>query len=938
MVATPWRLNGWIQRSNHDLETLQAMVVDAFAAVPVRCAARPSHPYTDQPRMNVGDNSCPTTATATTTAATNAPSYAASALKAVKALGNGITAEVAAAYALGFVAGASTAVVPSPQAAPVPVATERTGKVQPSAKLLQPPLYHAHHASAAGGGAHSNPVFESPFNPALFKRVCYMLPIENNHRIAFTWCLPPQYNTPSVYRKDMAAFVTEILGDEGPGSVLDLLRARGLAIELQCSSDGNGVYDNRDVTLWECTVLLTSAGVADWAAVACLVFEGLALLRDVAGNRPAELEQLYTEHSLLARQQFDYKAEDSVFEFVENTASRMLKYARPDILNEGGVFEAFDLPRLQDILAALTSEACHVCVVSSTVADKCKDTEFWFGTSYSFEDVPAALRRRWVAADACCTASELHIRPPNKFISANMSLKPYAGDSARATAATATATDDDTLPFRGYQPGKVPAKRHRKVNYELWHLHDISFKVPKVQWHFLISSPALTTDSGAGVLGTMFVNMFEQLNGDIIYPASLAGINTHIAACRSGLFLVIDGFNDAISNYCQELFHRIAVFADGMPAATFTTVKDRLHDEYTNDRLDPDNLTATAVLAVLQPSCWYTVVAEKIAFLGDVILDDLVQYGKTLFAKVALKAMVVGNETIADATAMMDMVSNALGSPPTCAQAEIDLQVPLQLTELDRKMTVAPTSASASTTIRVPVLVQRNCNPDDSNGVINNTYQFDCVKGPLETAYADHALTSCAAKLLVQVLETQMFDQLRTKEQLGYTVDCYRSRKGSYGQLHFCIDIKYDSQKHTAEHVQSRVDAFLTGSFPAFLKDMSPETFEEHKQSMVEGFRCPFENLEEMTEAMWVETCFVGCEVLNPNTTPWNTDAVIADTQLTQAFVADFFDTWIAPSGAKTRKVCCWTLGKDESAPEPDRIADKALHIVDAQSYRSLHP
>jgi len=185
-------------------------------------------------------------------------------------------------------------------------------------------------------------------------------------------------------------------------------------------------------------------------------------------------------------------------------------------------------------------------------------------------------------------------------------------------------------------------------------------------------------------------------------------------------------------------------FADGIPEATFATIKARLHDKYSNRQLSPDNLTSMALLAVLQPTCRYTVVAEKMAFLEKATLDDVVQYAKTLFSKVALKAMAVGNVTTAEATSIVEMVSVAMGSPPTCSPAEIDVQVPLQLTELDAMLTAvvatddAAGDAAAATTaaaeppplqlVRVPVLVQRNCNPDDSNGLVNNTYQFELVR------------------------------------------------------------------------------------------------------------------------------------------------------------------------------------------------------------------
>lgn len=166
------------------------MVVDAFADIPVRCTARPSFPY-HTPKLPATD------LTAEETAWTATAVHAASALDAVKALGNGITAEAAAAYALGFVAGAIAPAPPLPAPQTVtPAALAAAPALSPAGSDPTPPLYHAHHtaprATAGSGRGVGELSFQSPFDPAAFQRMSFLVPVKHNHRISFTWCLPPQ--------------------------------------------------------------------------------------------------------------------------------------------------------------------------------------------------------------------------------------------------------------------------------------------------------------------------------------------------------------------------------------------------------------------------------------------------------------------------------------------------------------------------------------------------------------------------------------------------------------------------------------------------------------------------------------------------------------------------------------------------------------------------
>src|SRR5208282_5419315 len=103
---------------------------------------------------------------------------------------------------------------------------------------------------------------------------------------------------------------------------------------------------------------------------------------------------------------------------------------------------------------------------------------------------------------------------------------------------------------------------------------------------------------------------------------------------------------------------------------------------------------------------------------------------------------------------------------------------------------------------------------------VNHCIEYSCFVGDR----ADRVLRN-KALLLDQMTHERAFDQLRTKEQLGYVV--WSGIRVSETTLAYRIIIQ--SEK-TPQYLESRIDAFLE-SYEQTIQEMSESVFEGHKRS-----------------------------------------------------------------------------------------------------------
>ena len=100
--------------------------------------------------------------------------------------------------------------------------------------------------------------------------------------------------------------------------------------------------------------------------------------------------------------------------------------------------------------------------------------------------------------------------------------------------------------------------------------------------------------------------------------------------------------------------------------------------------------------------------------------------------------------------------------------------------------------------------------------------------------------------LLEQCLSEPFFDQLRTQQQLGYSVSC--GVRQTYGMLGFCFQVV--SSAHPVPHVQAAVTAFV-GRIAPLLTDLPADELTNHINSLVSDKSKPDTSLYDAASVFW---------------------------------------------------------------------------------------
>ena len=106
-------------------------------------------------------------------------------------------------------------------------------------------------------------------------------------------------------------------------------------------------------------------------------------------------------------------------------------------------------------------------------------------------------------------------------------------------------------------------------------------------------------------------------------------------------------------------------------------------------------------------------------------------------------------------------------------------------------------------------------NPKNNNSLITNYYQLG-----LGTMHKYMLL-----EVGCQIMEEPVFDTLRTKEQLGYSV--FSMLRNTHGIIGLSITVNTQATKFTADHVDERIEAFIDWYVNDKLKNLTDDEFDE---------------------------------------------------------------------------------------------------------------
>lgn len=242
------------------------------------------------------------------------------------------------------------------------------------------------------------------------------------------------------------------------------------------------------------------------------------------------------------------------------------------------------------------------------------------------------------------------------------------------------------------------------------------------------------------------------------------------------------------------------------------------------------------------------------AEINDITVQDLINYRTNMFKSASLDMLVVGNLTEQRATALAAELKKQIGWTGTGwpRSSKIQIQQPQR------------------------AIIQKNGGSTDAAlAAVYVPTGYDRVQGK---AYS---------YLLSQIIESWFYQQLRTREQLGYAIFTLPVFVGQQGGIGFVLQ----SGNQQPAYLYQRYQAFFDQVEPR-LRALSPADFEQYKQGIIS-------QLLQQPQTLNAEVDRYTDEIERDNPEFDTRDKVIAQLrQLTLPQLADFFhQAVIQPSG-----------------------------------------
>jgi len=444
------------------------------------------------------------------------------------------------------------------------------------------------------------------------------------------------------WRVKPAGYLGGVIGHEGQGSLVQVLKDRGL---IESLSAGLGLED-RSSSLFSIDIGLTPEGFAQRDQIVEMLFAWIEKLR-----ADGLQEWRYNEQAKMLDIAFRFQEKQSPMGYVSSLAGMMQQYPVADVLQAGYMMQDWDQKLVSQTLSALTPDNLIMMVTAPEVETDQISQRYQAG--YALSPVAEETLAIWRSPAA---VPELAAAEKN----------PYLPDSLE-------------LAGEGSNP-EQPALLIDQPGLRAWHLLDTRFSVPKA--HIIASLGSDITATAAGLVqAELFLDMLnDQLNAKV-YPASEAGLRFSLGANNQGLSIVVAGYSDKQAVLLGDILK--ALNNPDWDQQRFERLKQSRLRRWSNFQREYPFRQVMSGLNSMINGRWTPL--QKAPALKQVSMQQLQAFAAELLSNLELKVLVSGNHTEQGAAAIVELLSSSLqldkvANPESIARLSsgiIEAQIPV---------------------------------------------------------------------------------------------------------------------------------------------------------------------------------------------------------------------------------------------------------------------
>ncbi|XP_065170967.1 insulin-degrading enzyme isoform X2 [Atheta coriaria] len=564
------------------------------------------------------------------------------------------------------------------------------------------------------------------------------------------------------YESGPGDYIGNLVGHEGPGSILSALKEKGWSNKLYAGYK----EPHRGTGFFGVSVDLTEEGLKHTDEIILMIFQYLNMLK-----QSPPIRTYHDEQRDIAAMTFRFKDKESPRSYIESLTHKVQEYPFEHVLCNHYLLTDWRPEIITQVLENCTPDNIRVAIIAKKFEAVADQREPWYNTPYKLFRIPETTLESWRNAGL---SKELHLPEKNDFIPDEFDLYPADKDITEHPAIV-----KDTAITR------------------VWFKQDDNYLLPKTNLMFDFVSPLAYLDPLSCNLTHMFTQLFRDSLNQYAYAAELAGLNWELSNTKYGLILSVGGFSTKQHLLLEKIIQSLCEFK--IDPKRFEIYKENYTRTLKNFSAEQPYQHAVYYLAVLLTEHSWTK-QELLATMDQVTIDRLEAFIPQILSKMHIECFIHGNANKQKALDLVDIVEN-------------------RLSEAVRMSPLLPRQ----------LLLNRELKLEDGCNYLYNI-QNDIHKSSCVEIYYQCGMQTKQSNVLLDlfahIIQEPCFNELRTKQQLGYIVFSGMRRSNGVQGLRIIVQ----SDRHP-EYVDERIEEFLRNML-SHLEDMPAAEFQKHKDSL----------------------------------------------------------------------------------------------------------
>jgi insulysin len=460
------------------------------------------------------------------------------------------------------------------------------------------------------------PRFDSNFSPAKpALRLIRMEPVKDLRSLSLQFALPA---TTKFYASKPGQLLGSILGDEGAGSLLSVLKSKDLATGLSAGS-----YDESpDYGMFNISISLTPEGLTQYHRVLEIVFGAIHQIK--AADYPT---YLFQERQAMAALDETYANKGEGSRRAVSLANQLRDYPMEIAEREPYLWLDPDPTGYNLILDHLRPDNALICLVAKGI--ETDQVEPYYGTKFNYTETSGDDYNSLLESTK---VDGFHLPTPNPFIPSHSEMLPIE-----------------------------PIHLIDEPSFSLYYAQDTEFLRPMVTQVYRFRLPrSLATLENSVLLNFYQACVNEALN-ETTYPARGAGLNFAIAAALEGVSVTVSGYDASADRLLDVITQNLVSFE--LSEERFLALKDQLVRGLQNFPLS-DAHQQVRETSRTELREFYFPPQDQLPLAQKMSLNDVKNFARSLFAHGKIEAMIHGNVSADDALTSARRVQSALDPQP----------------------------------------------------------------------------------------------------------------------------------------------------------------------------------------------------------------------------------------------------------------------------------